>query len=419
MSMSLRDLALKVLRVLRQHGHQALWAGGCVRDQLLGLPPHDYDVATDARPDVVRQLFPRTLAVGAQFGVIEVLGPGKNHVQVATFRSDGTYSDGRHPDQVRFGTPEADAQRRDFTINGLFFDPLAEEVIDYVGGQADLASRILRAIGDPWARFQEDHLRLLRAVRFTARFDLALDLTTKAALEALAPQILTVSPERIADELRKMLMSPARTRAVRLLLHLGLLPHLLGDVAVGVDEKAALATLQALPEATSFAVALAALLVDTTSAATQETLREVGRGSPLHGFAQHLRLSNLERDQLEWLLGHLPDFAAAPHWPASRLKPLLAHPWAEELLVLSAAWEAARGRPPAAAPYARTMQAVWGTAVDPPPLVTGEDLKALGLEPGPRFKKLLEAVRTEQLDGRLDSPTAALAWIKAQLEADG
>jgi poly(A) polymerase len=232
--MTAREFAIDVVRRLREAGHQALWAGGCVRDELLGRAPHDYDVATDATPEQVRRLFRRTVAVGISFGVVEVLGPRGDAapltVQVATFRSDGTYSDGRHPDAVVFSSAREDALRRDFTINGMFLDPLGGELIDYVGGRADLDAKILRAIGDPAARFAEDKLRLLRAVRFATRFDLALDPATADALRAMAGQIVVVSAERIAEELRKLLTCPQRARGVRLLDETGLARALLPEL---------------------------------------------------------------------------------------------------------------------------------------------------------------------------------------------
>src|SRR5438477_3421554 len=226
--MTEREFAVEVVRRLRAAGYQALWAGGCVRDELLGLVPKDYDVATDARPEDVRRLFPRTVAVGMSFGVIEVLGPRARastaplRVQVATFRSDVSYSDSRHPDAVVFSSAREDALRRDFTINGMFFDPLENRLIDYVGGQEDLKARVLRAIGDPATRIAEDKLRMLRAVRLAARFELAIDPGTWAAIRDMAEQITIVSAERIADELRKLLVDPQRSRGVNLLCESGL-----------------------------------------------------------------------------------------------------------------------------------------------------------------------------------------------------
>lgn len=211
-----REDALAVVRRLRDAGHVAYFAGGCVRDQLLGLEPKDYDVATDAPPERVRQLFSNTQAVGAAFGVI-LVRQRKSQIEVATFRTDGKYLDGRRPEGVVFTTAEEDAKRRDFTINGLFYDPIEDRVIDYVGGQADLRNKILRAIGNPEERFEEDHLRLLRAVRFAARFGLQIEPATAAAIARHAEHLKRISPERIADELRLMLGDPTRTRAWPLL----------------------------------------------------------------------------------------------------------------------------------------------------------------------------------------------------------
>src|SRR6478752_925362 len=230
-----RQFAVDVVRRLRESGHQALWAGGCVRDQLMDQLPKDYDVATDAVPDRVREVFGRrrTLAIGASFGVITVLGPeGAGQIDVATFRRDAGYSDGRHPDAVSFSDAEHDAQRRDFTINGLFFDPLEDRVIDFIGGQADLNRKIVRAIGDPLARIAEDKLRMLRAVRFAARFDFAIDDQTLAALKQQVRELVIVSAERIATELRLILTHPNRARGAELLVETNLLEILLPEIGL-------------------------------------------------------------------------------------------------------------------------------------------------------------------------------------------
>jgi poly(A) polymerase len=241
--MTEREFATDIVRKLQQAGCTALWAGGCVRDELLGLVPNDYDVATDARPEQVQKLFRRTIAVGAAFGVIEVVGPrGADgeflQVEVATFRSDGAYVDGRRPESVVFSSPQEDAQRRDFTINGMFFDPLKGELIDYVGGRRDLEAKVLRAIGDATARFTEDKLRVLRAVRIAARFELAIDPDTLAAGRKIAPEITVVSAERIAEELRKLLVNINRRRGLELLrefeLEAVILPELNGKGDAGV-----------------------------------------------------------------------------------------------------------------------------------------------------------------------------------------
>lgn len=279
--MTEREFAIDVVRRLRDAGYQALWAGGCVRDELLGLVPKDYDVATDARPEQVQQLFRRTIAVGASFGVIEVLGPRQQEsedflkVEVATFRSDVSYSDGRHPDAVVFADAREDAWRRDFTINGMFFDPLKNELIDYVGGQADLDDRTLRAIGAPRQRFEEDKLRLLRGVRFAIRFELAIEATTEAAMRDMAASLPVVSAERIADELREILVHPRRARGLNLMLDLGLalavlpelvpmkgLPHGPPMAPTGDLWAHVMTVLEQLGPAPSFRLAMAALLHD-------------------------------------------------------------------------------------------------------------------------------------------------------------
>lgn len=232
--MTEREFAVDVVRRLQQAGHQALWAGGCVRDELLDLVPKDYDVATSARPEEVRALFPRTVAVGMSFGVVEVIGPkveGRHLlVQVATFRSDVGYSDGRRPDAVVFSSPKEDAERRDFTVNGMFFDPIKEELIDYVNGLEDLHNKILRAIGNPELRFAEDKLRLLRAVRIATRFELDIEPDTGEAMKKMADQIRVVSAERIGEELRKLLTDRHRVRGVNLLYELGLIKPLLPEL---------------------------------------------------------------------------------------------------------------------------------------------------------------------------------------------
>jgi poly(A) polymerase len=273
--MTERDFAIDVVRRLRGAGFQALWAGGCVRDQIMGLTPKDYDVATDARPEKIQALFRRTVAIGASFGVVEVLGPPPLRVQVATFRSDISYSDGRHPDAVVFASAREDALRRDFTINGMFFDPLENQVIDYVGGQNDLQARLLRAIGDPAERFVEDKLRLLRAVRFATQFELAFDPATETALRAMAGEISVVSAERIAEELRRLLVHPHRRRGAQLFADMGLaqaiIPELLEmkgvpqgppDAPTGDLWDHVLRVLDLLGPSPSFSLAFAALLHD-------------------------------------------------------------------------------------------------------------------------------------------------------------
>jgi poly(A) polymerase len=433
-----RQFALDVVQTLRSAGYQALWAGGCVRDELLGLEPQDYDVATDARPEAVRRLFRRTVEVGASFGVVEVLGPrrdgGPIKVQVATFRTEGPYSDGRHPDRVEFSTPEGDALRRDFTINGMFFDPIAGRVIDYVGGQADLAARVLRAIGDPRERFTEDKLRLLRAVRLAARFDLTLEPATAAAIREMAPQITVVSAERIAEELRKMLTHPSRVRALNLLWELGLVPPILPELVplkgfpqgppgapVGDLWDHTMAVLARL-DAPSFPLALAALLHDVGKP------RTVGRTPERYTFYSHehvgrrlagevalrLRLSNAERERIEWLVEKHQYLCDARHMKPSKLKTTLAHPGIRELLALHRADAEAWGRSTDHVEYCEQLLRAWSADdLDPPPLATGDDLIRLGLKPGPLFKEILDRVREAQLDGTIRTREEALRLVEA------
>jgi poly(A) polymerase len=419
--MTEREFATDVVRRLREAGHDALFAGGCVRDQLLGREPDDFDVATDARPEQVRRLFRRTVAVGVSFGVVEVLGPKPHKVQVATFRSDGTYTDGRHPDAVTFSTAREDALRRDFTINGMFFDPLAGAVIDYVGGEADLRDCIVRAIGDPGARFAEDKLRLLRAVRFAARFGFALDPATADAARAMASRIRVVSAERIAEELRKVLTGPRRADGLRLMNDLGLvapvLPELMPTQGLPQGPPAAptgdlwghlLGVVELLPEDASFELALAALLHDIGKP------RVVGRTPERYTFHGHehvgarlagdicarLRLSNAEASRVVWLVDKHQVLCDAARMRRATLKPLLAHPGIGELLALHRADAVASGRDVQHVEFCEQCLRDWPPEeLNPPPLLTGDDLIVLGLSPGPEFKRLLDSVREAQLDG--------------------
>jgi poly(A) polymerase len=439
--MTPRDFATQVVRQLQEAGHQALWAGGCVRDELLGLTPKDYDIATAATPDQVRKLFRRTVAVGASFGVVEVLGPRREGaplmVQVATFRTDVGYSDGRHPDEVVFASACEDAERRDFTINGMFFDPIHGELLDYVGGRADLERRVLRAIGDPVVRFHEDKLRLLRAVRMATRFDLAIDAATEEAVRAMAPQITVVSAERVAEELRQMLVHPRRAHSLNLLLDLGLigpvLPEVLPmrglpqgppDAPTGDLWEHVLKVLDLLGPAPSFPLALAALLHDVGKP------RTVGRTPERYTFYYHehvgarlaaeigerLRLSNVERDRVTWLVEKHQFLCDARHMRTSKLKTTLVHPGITELLALHRADALASGKSADHVDYCEYLLREWTAAdLNPPPLLTGHDLTRLGLEPGPLFKRLLDAVREAQLEGTITTPKQALELVQRLL----
>ena len=411
-----RDFATEVVFRLKNAGFTAFWAGGCVRDDLLGRTPADYDVATSARHEEVRDVFGRrrTLGVGAAFGVITVLGPrAAGQVEVATFRTDEAYTDGRHPAGVAFSTPEFDAQRRDFTINGLFLDPGTGQVHDYVGGQADLAAGIVRAIGVPAMRFGEDHLRMLRAVRFAAAFGFALDPATRAAIEAMRHLVTSVSAERIAAELRAMVTRPGRRRALALLDETGLarevLPAVAPPVGQGQEQAAAAARweeaaaiIEALDEP-ELGQALAALFAE-------------GGAEPLRHAAGRLRLANRDAKLAVWLLDAVAAIGQAAAGelaarPWSQVQPWLAHDDAFLLAdLLRARADAGQGDAAAAA---------WVTAqlerpreeIDPPPLLTGRDLMAAGVPQGKAVGEMLAALRTKQLDGEIVSREAAVEWV--------
>ncbi|HEY1921137.1 MAG TPA: CCA tRNA nucleotidyltransferase, partial [Tepidisphaeraceae bacterium] len=300
-----RDDALAVLQHLRKAGHIAYFAGGCVRDVLLGLEAKDWDVATDAPPARVRELFPSTQAVGAAFGVILVRS-GHSVVEVATFRADGTYEDGRRPSSVRFTSAEEDARRRDFTINGLFLDPVEDRIIDYVGGKDDLTARRIRAIGSPAERFGEDHLRMLRAVRFASRFGFEIESTTAAAIETHAPKIKGISPERIGDELRFMLTPPTRAEAWLLLWKLHLAREIfrfLPKIPATMDSTRSIFLNLQKGQSISLGQSLAAACLCTRAQAESPadilpllTKTEVSRS--VRAMRQALRISNDESDEM-------------------------------------------------------------------------------------------------------------------------
>jgi poly(A) polymerase len=378
------------------------------------------------------------------FGVIEVLGPrtedGQLRVQVATFRSDISYSDGRRPDRVVFSSALEDAERRDFTINGMFFDPLEDKLIDYVGGQADLQARVLRAIGDPALRFTEDKLRMLRAVRFATRFDLTLDPATAEAIRKMAAEITVVSAERIAEEMRKLLVAPHRARGVRLLDEVGLvaallpelvpmksLPQGLPSAPTGDLWEHTLRALEFLGAEASFPLAFAALLHDVGKP------RVVGRTPDRYTFYQHehvgrrlaseialrLRLSNQERDRIEWLVEKHQYLADAPRMRPSKLKQAVVHPGIQELLALHRADALASGKSVEHVDYCEKLLREWSDAdLNPPPLLTGYDLMRHGLEQGPHFKRLLDAVREAQLDGAIATVQEALELVDRLSAAD-
>ncbi len=406
-----KEAADWIVRHLRDQGFEALLAGGCVRDMLMGRPPKDYDVATGAKPLELLNIFRRTLKVGVQFGVIMV-GDAGPWIEVATFRSDVHYSDGRHPDRVVFSTAQQDALRRDFTVNGMFYDPVTGEVIDYVAGQADLTRRVIRAIGRPSERFAEDHLRLLRAVRFAAVLDFAIEPHTWQAVVEYAPLLAKVSRERVLEELGRMLTSPGRTIGMRMLAESDLLPHAIP--AVGQGTPWPLATidlacrrLAALPADADLACSLAATLADLPPGRVDELARE-------------MTCSNDLRKQLVWLIESLPRVRRQGDLSLADLKRLMASGWFDNLARLLHADLAARHQPLRPWQFlCERSEAIPPEKVQPAPLVAGDDLKALSITPGPIYKQVLDAVYTAQLNEQITDRDQALHMLRRLLADAG
>lgn len=440
--------ALEIVERLAKAGHTAYFAGGCVRDHLLGIPAKDFDIATDARPEQVQAIFGHrhTKLVGMAFGVVCIAvrqGSYRGNIEVATFRSDGNYSDGRHPDEVTYTSPENDAQRRDFTINGLFYDPLQQQVIDFVGGVRDLQAGVLRAIGKGEDRFREDKLRMLRAIRFAARFHLTLDPATELAIRQQASTLGVVSPERIAIEMRKILELDWRGWGLATLQQNGLLAVMLPPLEHAwsqlPDAQDLASRLLARLITLDFTQALAALLLPLTDPRmhltlppdrTDEDCDWQQPASVANYFKQRWRLSNGEvKDllyylQFPWVL--LDD--VAPPW--SRVQPWLIDPRAERALELIEAFLEVHAPPPAPHEVASTPSPILRLEVarrclhecrealtwplekrDPEPFLDGARLQELGVPMGPIFSRLLSQVRAFQLDGKLQGKAEAEAWV--------
>jgi poly(A) polymerase len=451
------ESACRIVRTLRDAGHEAYFAGGCVRDLLLGRAPEDYDVATSATPDVVLEMFPRTFAVGAHFGVVLVppegakdgADEGAKPTEVATFRSDGVYSDGRRPDEVRYTlSAEEDAQRRDFTINGLLLDPLRggrvldessgspgfrAAVLDHVGGLKDLDAGVIRAIGRPERRFEEDRLRLLRAVRFAARLGFEIEPATQAAMRAMAGRIESVSRERVRDELTKMLTEGRARRAFELLDETGLLAEVLPEVArmKGVEQppefhpegdvwEHTLRLLEQLPAGCGMTLAWGALLHDVGKPPTfrvAERIRfdghvDVGVAMGAE-ICRRFRFSGEETRQVLALIQNHMRFMDARRMKESTLKRFFRLEGFDEHLALHRMdcragsgylenWEFVRER------LAQTP----AEAVRPKPLLTGRELIAAGYRPGPQFKEILQVIEDEQLEGKIATTEEAMKRVR-------
>jgi tRNA nucleotidyltransferase/poly(A) polymerase len=409
-----REFALEIVTRLRSAGYIALWAGGCVRDLLMEREPHDFDVATSATPEQVRELFGfrRTLMVGAAFGVVIVRGSSKlqGQVEVATFRTDAAYTDGRRPDSVAFSTPEKDAARRDFTINGMFFDPLAGEVIDYVGGREDLRNGIIRAIGDPHARLAEDKLRMLRAIRFAARFSFEIESQTQAAVKAHAADVALVSGERIAVEFRKTLETDRAAWAVERWQATGLMQVIAPEIfslwdAVGE----AICELVQHTDHGGWIARAAAFYWPLISSEEHEPF--VDAKSCIASLKQRLKLANDEADALLFGLESQTILSRSSQLAWSRVQPLLVMPHIGTALAILAARGA---KSPAFAKEAARLHEflLWpDEKLNPLPLLDGQVLQQCGLKPGPQFRAILLKARCLQLDGELKDRDSAKQWL--------
>lgn len=413
-----RSFAVNVVQRLRDSGFEALWAGGCVRDQLLNKPAKDFDVATTARPEQVIELFGerRTVPVGASFGVVMVLGPSKasGQIEVATFRSDGAYMDGRRPVGVRYCGAQEDALRRDFTINGMFYDPIAEQLIDYVGGQADIRAKVIRAIGNARDRFTEDKLRMLRAIRFAATLSFEIESDTFSAIQLLHQEIVQVSVERIAQEFRRMLADASRVRSTRLLRESGLLTKILPEASTSPTQlDHSLEVMSHLREP-FHEPSLAALLLRHQTDSSGTTPRQ--RQHQLADVGRRLKLSNDEIDTLVWLADSCPVLRTLPQQSLHITRPLLADPRIRSLIDLSRAEDLAAGQGAVGALYAESLlQQHPEYHTLPPALVTGKDLIERGIPSGPQFKTLLSVLRNEQLNNQLLTRDQALQRLQQLL----
>jgi len=433
---SMEKTAREVAARLRERGHIAYFAGGCVRDMVRGLTPKDYDIATDARPEVVQKIFPRTYAVGVHFGVIIVL-ENDFQFEVATFRSDEAYVDGRHPSAVRFSSPEEDAKRRDFTINGMFYDPVAEKVIDFVGGRSDVAAKLVRAIGDPAQRFAEDRLRMLRAVRFATALDYKIDSQTWDALLASAPSINQISAERIRDELVRIFISPNRVRGWDLLDSSGLMRAILPELEAmkGVLQPEQFhpegdvfqhtrLMLQFLQETVSVPLVFAVLLHDVAKPVTA-TVDKTGRirfnehdrigAAMTEAIMRRLRFSGAEIEATVEMVRQHMVFKDVPKMRVAKLKRFMARPtFDDELELHRVDCESSHRMLDNYEFLLRKREEFANEPIIPPPLLRGDDLIALGLKPGPKFGEILEAVETRQLEGTLRTREEALEWVKRE-----
>ncbi len=434
----MQSSATTLAKTLISAGHTAFFAGGCVRDKLLGLSPKDYDIATSATPAEVLKLFPGSNQVGAHFGVIIVKHDG-HHIEIATFRTDGSYGDGRRPDSVTFSTPEEDAHRRDFTINGLFEDPETGEVIDHVNGLPDLQARVLRAIGNPTDRFQEDALRLLRAVRFATTLGFPIEPVTLAAIKGNARLLEKISPERIRDEFSKTITSPNRRRGLELLTDTGLIARFLPEVLpmIGCEQPPqwhpegdvythTCIMLEMLEPDAPLALCLATLLHDIAKPPTQTFDEEDGRirfnGHDAMGaemaetILSRLKYPNaIIRDAAHMVSRHM-QFMNVQQMRKAKLKRFMSEPtFPQEMELHRVDCASSNGFTDNYIFLNEKAEEFANEPLIPPPLITGKDLIQRGLQPGPRFKEILEEIQTEQLENRLGTKEEAVGYLETLL----
>jgi len=445
----LKETAIGIVKRLRERGFIALFAGGCVRDMLMDSVPEDYDIATDARPDDIINIFERTVPVGIHYGVVLVIENGFEF-EVATFRSDGTYTDGRHPDTVTFCDARGDALRRDFTINGMFYDPVDDKHFDYVGGRDDLKARLVRAIGDPSERFNEDRLRMIRAVRFACKFDYKIEDQTAEAIRKLYDKILTVSMERTRDELRKILTGPSPHTGIKMLDDLNLLNEILPEVTamkgvkqpenyhpegdvfthtlLTLSELAAcresadsgFGKLTALSLSKGWELAMAVLLHDIGKPVTFEVADRIrfnnhdNIGADMsEKICERLRMSNAEKERITWLVKMHLYLRHAQQMRISKLKRLFAHEGYPELAELYKVDSLASTGDLEDYNFCQNMfEELQEEEIKPEPLITGNDLIAMGLKPGPIFSKVLDAIKDDQLEQKITTKEEALERAK-------
>jgi poly(A) polymerase len=457
----LRETAIGIVKRLKEKGFSALFAGGCVRDMLMGIVPDDYDIATDAQPDDIINIFKRTVPIGLHFGVVLVM-ENDFEFEVATFRSDGTYSDGRHPDTVTFCDARGDALRRDFTINGMFYDPIEDKHFDYVGGEDDLKAGLIRAIGNPFERFDEDRLRMIRAVRFACRFGFKIEDQTAEAIKEFHDKILTVSRERIRDELRKTLTGPNPDTSIKMLDDLNLLHEILPEVTAmkGVEQPEnfhpegdvythTLLTLTKLADGRketdtreenhpasngldkknlygSWELAMAVLLHDIGKPVTFEIADRIrfnshdSIGAKMAGkICERLRMSNAEKERITWLVKMHLYLRHAQEMRVSKLKRLFAHEGYPELAELYKIDSLASTANLDDYNFCQKMfEELKIEEIKPEPLITGNDLIALGFKPGPIFSKILDAIKDEQLEQKITTKEDALKKAKEYMSID-